>query len=256
MFKLMIKKELKSAYPSAISLLLGFVSIFIMSLVYWYTSKAITPNSSMFEFKGNYFEFVIFAELALILPTTFILESIRITRELSQNGILLYLFNDHKLLRNFILTNTLAAGVIEAIKFFFLLLIIIFVFQLQLSGELIKQLFLSQLLLSPSIIGISLMGVSFVFLLGRGGQVVPMLLLVLTVLAGAYFPIGVFPDVVQQFTKNLSPLSLLLNIMRGKEISLTTVMILNILYLSLGVSLFSSSIKIIRKQGRLPFLIR
>ncbi len=206
----LFKLDYKNNYFSSTALIAELTAILGTLTIYWFTAKAFkfaTPNQ-------NYFHYIVIADIFLALPLYFLDTFIRKVKQAVQEKTLYtFLSLSIPLYKTIILIG--AGGVIrELIRIITITIISILLFSPFSSLSNIFTALGFMTLFLPIFI---LLGITFTMLLlylHRGSGIISYLNLASSVLAGAFFPITVFPLWLQKSSIYLTPIVLFLENIR------------------------------------------
>ncbi len=259
-----LKQHYRDRYPTLFGILGEFLNACLVLTVYWYTSRAF--GNTLFagatsDYQMNYFSFVLLGEIFISIPIALSVGASHILSSASFDET----FEAFRLLPGrtqtpFIL-STLALVPIEVLRALLKLLIAIYIFNthFQLSHLLLASLF--QIAAMPAFLGLGLIASALMMRLGRGAGIISQASALAAVLAGAYFPLGMFPTGVQKFATLVSPFTVLLQGVRqifaghGLEFSvLLQIFGWSAVLMIVGYGSFGLALGYIRKRGQ-PLII-
>lgn len=236
------------------------ITIYLTVLIYYYSSKAFVPNQEMnLNFYGaDFFTYLLWGDLVLRIPQHLFYSPVRnIKRSIQENtfeSMLLFTGN----LKKVILGLSLMEISREIVSSLIMLIICILFFNFQISLASLVQAILLVFVSFPFFLGIGLLISSIVIWLEKGESLLYYLASVLAILAGVYFPVEVFPKVIQMIGAALSPFFLFLKyhrmILSGQSIPGSTFLIILVIstaIITISLIVIEWTIKQKRKQGTL-----
>lgn len=238
------------------------LAMFLSLLVYWYTAKAFgSCFGDNFTQKTDYFTYVVIGEVFLAIPHILFISVSRAVRTAIGDGSLeIYLSLPTSGFSTFLI---LASAQIprEICRHFIVLLIAVFAFHIHVSPFGFLQSIALQLLAWPTFIGLGFIAAAVLIIFGRGAPAIGQFSNLLLILAGAYFPISVFPSAIGTISKLFSPFTQLLDATRsllaGGDFPWFVAAVLcvfSFVFLALGYVAFMWSLKILRRRGS-PLLL-
>ncbi len=209
---LLFKIDFESFYNKKIVLIAHVFSTFFSLLIYYYTSKAFSGSltNSLENYKMNYFSYIVYGELSFMLLGGFVSFSIQRLKMLQIKGVLEQIEFTKTPLETFIVQSSLMSIPREFLIFSVYILIAIFCFDFNVTLISFSALLYFQTLALPLFLGIILLSIAFLIRFGRGSSVSSYFFTFGSFLGGAYFPIDVFPEVLNKYTLYLNPLSALI----------------------------------------------
>lgn len=253
-----LQLERLNLYPKYWAYLGELFGILMTLVIYHFTAKAFAPNlENRLQFYGmDYFSFVLIGELGMSIPAyLFSNPAIRL-KELSSNGALTALMTYPWSLRQILFHWVSAGALVEIARIFtnILLAFLIFDFVLPIHGYLYSAFFI--LYSAVAFIGLGFLGAAIGLFLGRGGGVLNYISTLSLFLAGAYFPIEVFPSYVKDIGTYISPFNPLMLLIRQSfsavSFDIPSILALtfwNILGLALGVISLQLAETQMRRKG-------
>ncbi len=214
MILFLLKIIMREDYPRKWGVLLEAFSMFMMLFVFWFTSRAFVPISHNIE---SYFHYLFWGEFILFLPLSLLQQNIRVGKKMAIRGTFdLLLVTKINPLKYFF-TFSLGYLVKDIFKLLILIIMAVLFFELSLSWTntftLFIYIFISSLFFS--LIGVSI-GLSLIFW-GRGEGIWGQLISFLSIMAGAYFPMSNFSELIVRVGKVLNPLQTYLEYGRSIE---------------------------------------
>ena len=214
MILVLLKSLWRDDYPKVWGVVFEFVSMIMMLAVFWYTSQAFVPIKEM---GTSYFVYLVTSEIILYLPLVLLQQNIRLGKKIARRGTFDFLYVREVSLLRYFSTFTMAYFCKDFVKLMILLVmsILIFGYSLEVKEMIVILTYISILSLLCATIG---MGIALLLIFfGRGEGVWSQVISFSSLLAGAYFPLHVFPDWLQTVSLSLNPLTLFLEY--GREIS-------------------------------------
>ncbi|MCB0413053.1 MAG: ABC transporter permease, partial [Bdellovibrionales bacterium] len=206
-----VKKEFRNKFPYKTSLFFRFVSIFIFLNVYWYSAKAFIPKDSFVELKEfNYFSFILTGELVLILPSSFILSFTRVLKEWNSEQILDYLIASPGPRLKLLIIQGVISSLIEVLFVVFMFVSAMLFFEVNVNNHGWIQVLILEFFSLPIFLSLGIISASVYLFTGRGEASIAMLISILTVLSGAYFPSSAFSPEIASILSKYSPYNILL----------------------------------------------
>lgn len=230
--------EYKYRYPKFIYAIMEILIEAFALWVIYQSSKVIIPNIEYFkDFSYSYFDFVFIAEMTLRIPSLLVQAPISALKFSRHYQIMALFVNSQKGYLSYLYDFTLSRIFKEMIKITLLFLIANLFYGFKVPTLFYLNLFLIQLLFSPFFLALGLLG-AFIFIhTGRGEGVLMKGFSVLAIFSGLYFPITIFPELLQNVMAQLSPLKTVMALSRTLNDSLLHLSGLTISYFILGIVL-------------------
>mgnify|MGYP000079559139 CR=1 FL=1 len=259
------KMSLKNQYSHRTSHFLEILSIIISMFVYFYISKAFSSSveGELSAYGGDYFSYVVFGEIFLMLPLHFLDSPYRKIRSSIVEGT----FETYLSLP--ISTNRLVLllsswNLVQVLKRILLTLLIACIFfGLRIPFSSLVQLILLQIVSSFAFLGLGLCVSCSILFFGRGGSLLGYLNTIISISAGSFFPISVLPSWLSNSSRILSPFTLLLENTRSIIIAPLEfkqfIIVFSILlgwgiFFFLGRVLLDRGIEFYRRSGKLSII--
>lgn len=209
---IIFKVDFESFYTKKVAFIFHFLSTFISLLIYYYTSKAFSSNigGPLAHYKMDYFSYILYGELSLMTLGGLISFSVQRLKILQIKGVLEQIDFTKTSLLKFICQTSIMSLPRELFIFMTYLIVAIFFFNFQISPISILGILILQLIILPAFLGIIILAIGALIRFGRGTALVGYLVTFSSFFAGAYFPIEVFPNVIQKYSLFLSPFNTLL----------------------------------------------
>ncbi|MBK9294685.1 MAG: hypothetical protein IPM57_09625 [Oligoflexia bacterium] len=214
------------------------------------------------HFEGNYFSYILIGDIALAIPALlFTSVAMRLRESINDGTFEAILVSPPKTYFIYLLWG-LASLPRELVRIFLLLLTATFLFDFNIREYQWFNLFILEILFFPIFLALGLLGATMLIFWGRGVSVINQAALMLTVLAGAFFPVTVLPEIAQKISFYFSPFSLFLvtarKVLQSDWSVFTTALpwigIWFITSLPLSVLLFNLAIDHNKKRGS-PLLV-
>lgn len=214
-FWLLVRRDWRERFPTPWAGLGEAVALGLGLSLYWFTARAFGKGARLDGLAPDYFSFVVLGEAVLLLPLYLISGFLRAVREAQADGTLEALFGLPGGGARGIVALGLASVPREAGRAALLLGVAALVFGFRLAPGQLAWLALAQLLALPTSIAIGLGAAAFFLRLGRGEAALGFLAALASILAGAYFPVTVFPPALAALAQALSPFNALLGLSRA-----------------------------------------
>jgi len=210
---LFLRQEMRFNFRSPLSYLVQLVLAVVSLSIYWFTSQALTGLHVEWG-GGDYFSYLVIGEIALILPLAICHSFILAIRVFAYEALLdeLLLSPRSPLLNFSLFSLAILARAVLQVVLTILLAQIFFGFSFkwaQLGGFLILQ-----SAAVPMFLALAWFAGSVFLKFGRGEGMLNHLLEILTVFAGAYFPLTVLPSAIRKALESLSPFARFLEAVR------------------------------------------
>jgi ABC-type uncharacterized transport system permease subunit len=206
-----VRRQFADEFMGVSGLLFDAIAMCAGLLVYWYTAKAFGACfRENLPARVDYFHFVVAGEICLAIPHVLFLSVSRVVRTAVGDGS----FETYLALPapGCVTFSLLAAAQIprECLRVAMMLLAAIFIFGLQIP---LRELLLAAALQAvawPVFLGLGFASAAGMIFCGRGAAAIGQASNLLMILAGAYFPISVFPEALATASRATSPFTLLL----------------------------------------------
>lgn len=206
---------LRNEYFSKLGILIDIISVNITLLIYYYTSKTFghAAASSLAPYKTNFFEFIVFGEILLTLPLFFLEGTFRKVKQAMVEGV----WQTFSLLPippvKAVVFLCFSALPKELLRIGMLLLCSFIFFDLKIDLKFFVLVSFATLITIPIFFSLGLLLSGALIKLGRGQALLGYVITLLSVSAGAFFPIAVLPDFIVMLSK-YSPYTVLLETSR------------------------------------------
>lgn len=191
-------------------------AILVSFAIYFYTSKALNLGQSVFGKVGmTYFDFIVSAEIALIIPLYFFEYPVRNLKEIIDTKV----FNTHILLGRSKIIDLIPIFGMDFSRIFlriFLSVLIVSFFSSSINYFNWRYL-LALVLCLPFLICVPLISICILLRFGRGANVIGYINLAVTVFSGAFFPIETINPNLSKFTDILLPTANLVSVLRENQ---------------------------------------
>jgi ABC-2 type transport system permease protein len=211
-WRLLVRKALLDAGRSPAAALAGECVASLMALaVYWFTSKAVGPALS---FSGDYFTFVVVGESTLLIPLMLWSGIASVVRSGAADGTLELFLTLPVRAPGLLALQAAALIPRESLRVLTSWGIACALFGMAISPWRLVDILVLQLFAAPLFLGFGLIAAAFLLRLGRGYGVLAQVGTLGSVLAGAYFPLGVLPEPIRRLSVSLSPFTSLMETSR------------------------------------------
>ena len=238
----------RERYPRNILFLMDMLTSALDVIFYFFTSEAFGKAFG----SQNYFQYVIWGEIATALPVTFMLLPIRSLHSLLIEGSLDIMRTCPRHFWQILLILNYGEISRQLIRIIFILL-----FAITLGFSINPLLMLKAISLivisAPLFWSLGILATALFIFSGRGLSAFQQASHVLAVLAGVYFPLHVFPSFVENLTSWFSPMTWLLQSLRSDEIptsSLILIIVTTPLFVILGLTLLAKSLNHLKRSGK------
>ncbi|MBT3583356.1 MAG: ABC transporter permease [Halobacteriovoraceae bacterium] len=253
----LFKLNFKDNYYQKIALFSELVASLLGLTIYWYTSKAFAPAiaETLTKYHTNYFTFMVIGEVFLYFPIYFMEGFSRKLRMSMADGTFETLLSlpVSPIKTNIVIGIQGIARELARLTLFITLAALCF--GLRFDPLYFAQGLLLQIAYLPVFLGLGLLISSVVMITGRGNGLVAFLNTGASLLAGGYFPIEVFPNIVQKLALKLSPFTAILQSTREILIGkldlndFLTPVIWSVILLPSGIYLFKWAIINFKRKG-------
>jgi ABC-type uncharacterized transport system permease subunit len=206
-----LKFFFKEEYPRWYGPILEVLATFLLLATLWFTSKAYSPVALN---QVDYFEYLLIGELVLHLPFSLLYQGLRLMKRigLSNTADQLIVAN-----RSILKMASSFLGVYflkNCVRLILLFVLASLFFKAPFSLEQIPIYFLIVLLSSIPFVMLSLSLGSIVLFWGRGENIWGQVSSWMSFLSGAYFPLSIFPQWLQELLPFINPFALYLEMSR------------------------------------------
>ena len=259
-FHLATKSLLREQYPYWTTAASELFGVYLSLIIYWFTSKAFAPafESSLGEHAG-YFQFVILGEVALQIPVLLLALLTRTLKKSLSEGTFEIFLTAPKPASYIFSILTLSHLPREFLRVSLTLLLAVLFFQFSLSPLFFLQFICLQIAAIPLFLSFGVLFGACYLLFGRGDAILGYSGIILMTFSGAYFPLTVLPERMQQLLHWLSPYKYFLDTQRllitgnaGWHETLQTIAALSIsgvILFPLSLLAFHFAIKRIKLKG-------
>lgn len=174
--------------------------------VYWFTSRAIGPALS---FGGDFFAYVVWGELALVMPLTLWNGASLQVKSATHDGSLEIFLTLPQPASLLLAAQTLALLPRELFRVLVTLTLASALFGLPVSGTGLFGFALWELSAIPLFLGFGQLGAAVLVRFQRGASALAHLGSLLSVLAGVYFPLTAVPNPLAELSRRFSPFTVL-----------------------------------------------
>ena len=260
LLEVLFKIDIRNRFSGYFSLIFDIIISLISLSIYWYTSRIFdgAVNSTLEKYGQNYFSFIVWGELFLILPMYFVDSFVQGMRSSFYDGVyesfstMPIKWKGKHWISGFLnFPRELLRILIQ-----FLLAYLLFNLNFNFMGGM--QASLVVILLLPAFLGLGYFFLSVFIYTGRGTAIIGLVNTLFAFLAGAYFPINFLPKTLVDITSYISPFTLVLENARlalvgHQEISLMFIFMaicLSSFYLFLGLLSYKFALRKIKMSGR------
>ena len=212
----LVLRDLRESYPN-VSSVFGEAFLLLLSLViYGYTAKAFGNSlEQKLPATDTYFTFILIGETALFIPFILFEGPIRVIRSAIAEDTWDQFVIHPQGIQVPVLLQSLAyiPRQVYKITLTFVFAALFFSWQLTLSKLLI--LFFGIFISLPIFLGMGLIAAALLIYFGRGASPISYLSSISSILAGAYFPLAVFPKELQEVVGALFPFTIVLQGIRN-----------------------------------------
>lgn len=180
--------------------------------VYWFTSRAIGQAVS---FGGDFFAYIVWGELALVIPLTLWNAVALQVKSATHDGTLEIFLTLPQPTSLVLAAQTLALLPREVLRILVTLTLASTIFGLPVSLSGLFGFGLWELSSIPFFIGLGLFGAAVLVRFQRGSSALAHAGSLLSVLAGVYFPLSTLPTGLAELSRRFSPFTLLVEGVRG-----------------------------------------
>lgn len=250
---LLIRLDLRDRYSSLWALIGETLAVAAGLLIYSYTAKAFAP--ALGTQSSDYFSFILVGELVMLVPLQLLENMTRNVRQLAAQGTIdpILMLPSRPQVAPVLLSMMTLPRDVARILLTLTLACFVFGMPISLKGAMIAALL--QLMAIPAFIGFSMLACAALLCLGRGYGMLTYLTAGGAVIAGAYFPTTVLPELLQDVGQ-YSPLNVLLESSRlalsGKPGASQCAWALakwGLLSLPLGYLCFGFSLNYLKRRG-------
>ena len=215
-FLTFVKMEFRYNFISSWSIFGYVVGIFVNLIVYFYTSKALAPNSAFSGtfLKYGYFEFIVLGEMILLLTQASLTQAQEIVMRLKLSGVLEQLYFSRIGVIKSILTYYIALIINNSFQIILTLLGLIVFFKVHLGFFEILRFIIIMIASSVLFLGIFYLNFIMTILFKRKNNTLQHLVNVISFFSGAYFPLEVLANEKLKSILLLSPFTALVNFSR------------------------------------------
>lgn len=215
-FLTFVKMEYRHNFISRWSIFGYVVGIFVNLIVYYYTSKALAPNSAFSGtfLKYGYFEFIVLGEVILLLTQASLTQAQEIVMRLKLSGMLEQLYFSKVGVIKSILIYYIALIVNNSFQIFITLLGLIVFFEVHIGFFEVLRFFIIMIASSVLFLGIFYLNFIITILFKRKNNTLQHLVNVVSFFSGAYFPLEVLANEKLKSILLLSPFTSLINLSR------------------------------------------
>ncbi len=220
--------------------------------VYWFTSRAIGPALS---FGGDFFSYVVWGELALMIPLTLWNGAALQVKSATHDGTLEVFLTLPSPISLLLSAQTVALLPRELLRIAVTLALAAGIFGLRVTPVGLAGFALWQLAAVPFFLGLGVLGAAVLVTFQRGSSALAHAGTLLSVLAGVYFPLTAVPERLAEVSRRLSPFTALVEGVRGALegrlalASLLTLFSLGLFVIAAGIAALESSFVTLRRRG-------
>ena len=208
------KREYRDQYFSKWVWISSILGSSLSLAFYWFTSKAFGSRfASLDGSEMDYFTFILVGENALLIPLALMNSFTQSIRTVADDGVLdVMLISQRSFFKSILFMGAMNLS-FHFLQMTITLTFAALIFGLQIHYTAIPSYLVLLAFSLPLYIGLGLINTAFIVLVRRGVNFFVTFSVVLSMLSGTYFPIGVFPSWIQKISLIL-PYTFFLNLSR------------------------------------------